>query len=262
MLRLFDLPGMTESRLTAELGADSPYRWVCLAHPNGGLNAVHRAFVWGDHLLLKGVFVDEAARGGAAALQMAFRLRELARREGRQGIAAWVAVGASHSSLLAERLRLRQDGPWIHRYLVPLSAGAMADGRGPAVSVQWDTKFSGSLTFERVGRSDEPWITADLLAPAESAGGSRRVQWAADRDRLCLSGLPCTNVDQLPALVAALTPLAGELGLTVLDLPVPVADIPLAFRLPALGARRLSRTCVKLARFEFSPMTRNAEPTL
>ncbi|MCC9312334.1 hypothetical protein LN042_35655 [Kitasatospora sp. RB6PN24] len=261
VLRLLDLTGLTEDRLGAELNADSPYRWVCLPGPDGGLSAVHRGFVWGDHLVLKGVSVDEAARGGAAALQMAFWLRESARREGRRGIAAWVAAGASHSALLAGRLRLRQDGPWIHRYLVPLSVAATADGQMSAVEVHRDTPVSGSLSFGRAGGPDEPWITEDLLAPAAPAGRARRVHWVADRDRLCLSGLPCTIFDGLPALVAALAPLAGELGLTVLDLPIPAVDIPLALRLLALGARRLSRTCVTLARFEFSPTTRNAEPT-
>lgn len=60
ILRIVELEELNTVALTRELTAGDDYLWVGLDSPAGGLGAVHRSMRWGNHLLLKGVFVDDS----------------------------------------------------------------------------------------------------------------------------------------------------------------------------------------------------------
>jgi GNAT superfamily N-acetyltransferase len=242
VLRIVDLEELDSANLARELACPDDYMWMGVDLPEGRLGAVHRSMRWGDHLLLKGVFVDEPLRGSGAALQLAFALRDTARAEGYEGLAAWVEPHKPEAAL-AHMLRLRSTGPLVHRFDVPLPAD------GP-YAVAATARSNGRLVMEPV--TSAPPLVADLLTG--DAPGS--VRWVHDRHRLVLSGFPAASVTDLGQVLAAAAPLAKAVGTRRVELPVPAADLSAAFFLASLKAHRLSRTPVRLGRADFGSTRR------
>lgn len=235
--RLASFDGLTRKRLAEELGEPANYRWWGLHGTDGTLHAVHRSMRWGRHLLLKGVVVDEAARGSNALLRLAFALRDAARDEGFAGVAAWVEPYRPEAAL-ARLLRLRQSGPLVHRFQIPLlSQDEQLTGAGAA--------SSGVSVLATVGV-----VTPDLLANPAGAG-QVTVSWGLDGRRLVLSACPCPTAADLPELAERFRPLASSLGADSLEVPVPGGDLLAALVLAGRKARRLSRTAVRLGRLDF-----------
>ena len=244
ILRLVRLPGLTETTLAIELMACGPYRWWGLPNLRGGLVAVHRAIVWGRYLFLKGVFVDRSARGGSAALSLAFALRTLAEREGLHGLVGWIGTSQEYHSPIADRLRLRPDGPSVHRYLLPLPSPAATEAEKPTPQA-----LSGSFVLRPPATTKNPTLLVpDLLDATVNASA----HWVVDRDRLTLSALPCWSIADLKTLPARLASLVRRTNVRFADVPVPAADISLAPHLITLGAQRLSPTTYRLGRTEFA----------
>ncbi|WP_432161034.1 hypothetical protein [Streptomyces sp. NRRL F-5630] len=238
VLRMVELEGLDAVTLTWELTAGDDYVWVGLDSPTGGLGAVHRSMRWGDHLLLKGVFVDEPLRGSGAALELAFALREAARHGRYAGLAAWVEPHKPEAGL-AHMLRLRATGPMIHRFDVPVPED------GPVIAAP--AHSTGILAVDLPDSARPTPLVGDLLN-----GDSRTaVSWVLDRHRLVLSGFPLHCVSDLHLLISAAGPLARAQGATFMEFPVPAADMSATFTLAALKARRLSRTPVRLGRLDF-----------
>jgi hypothetical protein len=258
LLRLAELPGLDVSILAAELAPDSAYRWIGMTGPAGELLAAHRSMFWGDYLLLKGLFADASARGTGAALRLAFELREVARREGRRGIVAWVPP-KSPATLVAQRLRLRPAGPWVHRYEFPVPLQEASQAPAAAGTFGAVTATTGSVMVRAEGTAAS-WIVPNLLhAPeAEARGGTsgshdRSVHWVVDRTRLSLSGLPCSRLEHLPRLLEELAPLARQLRrVSSVEIPVPAADISCVLWMLAHNARRVTSTPARLGRRDFA----------
>ncbi|MFJ9038973.1 hypothetical protein ACIRF8_20550 [Streptomyces sp. NPDC102406] len=241
VLRIVDLEELDSAALTRELARPDDYLWMGVDLPDGRLGAVHRSMRWGDHLLLKGVFVDEPLRGSGAALQLAFALRDTARAEGYAGLAAWVEPHKPEAAL-AHMLRLRSAGPLVHRFDIPLPPDLPSDG-----------PYAGGATAPSNGRlvvepaTSAPPLIADLLTGDACAS----VRWVHDRHRLVLSGFPAASVSDLGQVLLAAAPPAKAAGARRVELPVPAADLPAAFFLASLKAHRLSRTPVRLGRTDF-----------
>ncbi|MFJ4858678.1 hypothetical protein [Streptomyces sp. NPDC088730] len=236
VLRIVALEELDAAALTRELARPDDYLWMGVDLPDGRLGAVHRSMRWGEHLLLKGVFVDEPLRGSGAALQLAFALRDTARAEGYAGLAAWVEPRKPEAAL-AHMLRLRATGPLLHRFDLPLPADV-------PYATEATARSHGRL---QVAAATPPPLVADLLTSDEHEG----VHWVHDRHRLVLSGFPAASVTDLGQVLAAAAPLAGAAGAHRVELPVPAADLPAAFHLASLKAHRLSRTPVRLGRTDF-----------
>lgn len=177
VLRIVDLEELDAAALRRELTCGDDYLWAGIDLPNGSLGAVHRSMTWGNHLLLKGVFVDEVLRGSGAALELAFALRDAARGGGHSGLAAWVEPHKPEAAL-ARMLRLRPTGPLVHRFEVPVAA----DGPRAAASV----RSCGRITMALPRLAAQVPLVADLLTGDSPAA----IQWVHDRHRLVLSGFP------------------------------------------------------------------------
>ncbi|MER8084362.1 hypothetical protein ACIO6T_19595 [Streptomyces sp. NPDC087532] len=238
ILRIVELEELDTVALTRELAAGDDYLWMGLDSPAGGLGAIHRSMRWGDHLLLKGVFVDEPLRGSGAALELAFALRDAARNGGYAGLAAWVEPHKPEAGL-AHMLRLRATGPMIHRFDVPV----LGDG----LAVATPAHSTGRLAMDLPDSVRPAPLVGDLL----SGDSLTAVCWVLDRHRLVLSGFPPHSVSDLHLVISAAGPLARSQGASFVEFPIPAADMTAAFTLAALKARRLSRTPVRLGRLDF-----------
>ncbi|MDQ7809140.1 hypothetical protein Q5425_35895 [Amycolatopsis sp. A133] len=238
---LITFDGLSAARLAVELSAGDDYHWVGLADPAGRLRGVHRSMRWGSHLLLKGVFVEKSARSSGAVLRLAFALRELARDAGCVGIAAWVEPSKPETAL-ARVLRLRTDGSLLHRFEVRLADGGEAGpgaGRPPN---------SGVLTRRAVGAAPGAPLVADLLRADET--GEKVAHWVIDGRRAVLSACPVWTVGQLDRVVSAVRDLAADVD--AVEFPLPAGDLAAALVLAGAGARRLSRTPIRLGRYDFA----------
>ena len=204
--------------LNRELSEPRDYCWVGVAAPGGRLYGVHRSMRWGDHLLLKGLYVEEEARGGDAALRLAFALRDRAPELGYAGIAAWVEPTKPEAGL-ARLLRLREDGPMLHRFEV-----ALPEVDGPAT-----VRRSGTATL-----------------------GGAAVHWVVDRHRVVLSGFPYPSVADHDRCTRDVAAQIGAEGVRAVEFPLPAADLTAALTMAGARARRLSRTPVRLGRREFA----------
>lgn len=233
--------------LAAELADPETYRWVGIRGADGRLTAVHRALKWSKYLFLKGVFVDDSARGGDGALRLAIALRQAARDETVSGIAAWISESSSAQLALAQRLRLKRTGPPLHLYTLPF-ARFRDEKRAPEQLSRHEaaTRIEQILERHHVMR-DGRILVPDLLG---GSGNGRRA--LPDRDRLILGSLPCADAGEVHALLAELAPAAGALGLSEAELPAPVIDIPLALWLVGRKARRVSARAVYVGRSDFS----------
>ena len=262
ILRLVNFDDLNRATLVRELTAEDDYLWVGLVTPAGALCGVHRSMRWRRHLLLKGVFVDESARGSGAALELAFALRDSARSAGFAGIVAWVEPHKPEAGL-ARLLRLRQTSPLLHRFEIPLSDG---DGQDSSLGDAHCFANSGTIVLDVAWRKQATPMLDDLLGVAEDPqpragaepvdgrpplGGCAAVHWVLDRHRLVLSGLPCRSIVDLPELTSAMKTLARAQGACALEIPVPAADISAALSLASIKARRLSRTPVRIGRLDF-----------
>ncbi|WEB42136.1 hypothetical protein MOV08_24690 [Streptomyces yunnanensis] len=242
ILRIIDLEELDAKTLARELAAGDDYLWLGLDTAEGRLGAVHRSMKWGELLLLKGVFVAESARGSGAALELAFALRDAARRGGYAGLAVWVEPHKPEAGL-ARMLRLRETGPLIHRFEVSVPAD------GPPISGPVPDAASGTLL---PGSPEHgAYALAPLVVDLLSGGAPATVHWVLDRHRLVLSGFPLPSVVDLHRLITDVGPLAKAKGAAFIEFPVPAADIPSALSLAAIKARRLSRTPVRLGRLDF-----------
>lgn len=239
VLRIVDLEGFDATTLVQELESEDDYLWMGLESTNGGLGAVHRSMRWGNHLLLKGVFVEQSMRGSGAALELAFALRDAARCNAYAGIAAWVEPHKPEGGL-ARMLRLQATGPFVHRFEVFLPG----DGSAKAAS----GVGSGTLSLSLPDLERSAPLVADMLSGASPAA----VRWVLDRHRLVLSGFPLCSVADLHVLTSAAGPVARARGAGSLEFPVPAADLSAALSLASVKARRLSRTPVLLGRLDFS----------
>lgn len=250
ILRMGAFSGLSGDRLAVETAAGDDYLWVGMTGPTGRLYAAHRSMRWGRHLLLKGVFVEEAERGSGAAPQLAFALRSAARANGFAGIAAWVEPRRAESAL-AGILRMRQTGPYLHRYEIPLTGSREDAGVRPA----------NTGTVE-LGPADEvspaPGVE-DLFAWGEThARGGQVTHWVRDGRRFVLSASPSPATTELPRLTAHVCPLARAHGAQALEVFVQATDLVAALSLPNTGARRLSRAPIRLGRLDFAPLPADA----
>ncbi|MGW0121560.1 hypothetical protein [Streptomyces sp. NPDC003327] len=243
-LRLCPFEDVDADVVRRELAAEADYCWMGLFTPDGTAAAVHRAMRWHRHLLLKGVFVDDAFRGSGAALGVAFALRDWAGEAGYDGVAAWVEPNKPEARL-ATRLRLRPSGPLLHRYLVRLPYGSDAQ-RPPGTP----PRTSGTLVVP--GADGAAPMVRELLGVPRGPAGGTRIAWVLDRSRLVLSGNPCRSTADLGALPAAVREAAVSAGATAVEVLVEAADIPAALAMAGLGARRLSRTPVTLGTVSFA----------
>lgn len=242
-LRLCPFEDVDADVVRRELRAGADYCWMGLFTPDGEPAAVHRAMRWHRHLLLKGVFADDAFRGSGAALGAAFAIRDWAREAGYEGVAAWVEPNKPEARLAA-RLRLRTAGPLLHRYLVRLPYGSSA-GRAPGTP----PRMSGTLVVPG-GDGTAPMVR-ELLGVPRSPSAGTRLAWVLDRSRLVLSGNPCRSTGDLAGFLAAVEDAARPAGATAAEVLVEAADIPAALAMAGLGARRLSRTPVRLGMVSF-----------
>ncbi|WP_026411068.1 hypothetical protein [Actinomadura oligospora] len=250
ILRMDVFSGLSGARLAAETAAGDDYLWLGMAGSSGRLFAAHRGMRWGRHLLLKGVFVEEAERGSGAAPQLAFALRSEARAHGFAGIAAWVEPHMAEAAL-AGILRLRQTGPYLHRYEIPLHGPRDAAGGRPA--------NAGTIAMGPAGEASFAPGVEDLFAWGETyANGEQVTHWVMDGPRFVLSACPSPATTELPRLTAHVSPLARAQGAQTLEVPVQATDLVAALSLTNTGARRLSRTPVRLGRFDFAPRPANA----
>ncbi|MQA95579.1 MAG: hypothetical protein GEV11_13340 [Streptosporangiales bacterium] len=214
VLGLAKVEDLTPSILARELACDD-YLWAGLEKEPGQLLAVHRGLRWGGRLLLKGVFVDPAARGGGAAVQVAFALRDLARQPATSGSPpGWNCIGP------------RPGWRACCDYGRMVRCCTASSCRSP----RWST----------TGR--HPPATACTAAPSPWRG--EQVHWVLDRHRLLLSR-------PLPSPPPAVRSLAAGQGASALEICLPAADLPAVLSLAARKARRLSRTPVRLARLDF-----------
>ncbi|WP_280362528.1 hypothetical protein [Nocardia wallacei] len=234
--------------LARELASGTDYLWMGTVDQDGTLCAVHRAMRWGNHLLLKGIVVREDRRGGGTALELVFGLREEARVAGFAGLVAW-AEPHQPESVLARRLRLRIAGPLLHRFEVPAAAATEPEPEDAPPPPD-----SGSIGFE----SDSPRTAHPLLPcvldtdvqPLRQRDQSI-LHWVADRHRLVVSGYPYASVADLPEFVRAVETVTRARRLRSIEIPLPAADLATALALTRTGARRLSRTPVRVARLDF-----------
>lgn len=235
-----------------------------LDSPSGHLCAVHRSMRWGRHLLLKGVFVDQSSRGSGAALELGFALRDSACRAGYLGIAAWVEPHKPEAGL-ARLLRLRQAGPLLHRYEVLVSEddaeeqtiadAAGSQGHNGTITLDLPGPGGGRpMVDDLLGEIGAPQPHPDVVCAGTPPRVHRRtaIHWVLDRRRLVLSSFPCRSIDELPALISAMTTLIGAQSASALEIPVPAADLPATLFLASIKARRLSRTPVRLGRLDFA----------
>lgn len=262
ILGLVNLAALNRSTLVRELTAEDDYLWMGLVTPTEGLYAVHRSMRWGRHLLLKGIFVHEPSRGSGAALELAFALRDSARNAGYAGIVAWVEPHQREAGL-ARLLRLRQTGPLLHRFEIPLW-----DGDGQDSSVGDATHClanSDTIVVDVPGKKQATPMLDDLLSVAEDprrppAYGPVTVHWVLDRRRLVLSSFPYHSIADLPELTSAMKTLARAQGASALEIPLPAADISAALSLASIKARRLSRTPVRIGRLDFAAASSGEKP--
>lgn len=245
----------TEYVLAMELEPGSPYRWVGVLD-SGELCGAHRGLLWGDYLFLKGVFVDESARGTDAVLRLAFALRDVAWDAGAAGIAAWVSESSRPQVTIAQRLRLQLSAETLHLYSLSLPTGR----QGKPASQPTFRSVRGEVTTDF---GEEP-LVADMLkdstAPEIVTGegrlrapfGSRQsVSWVLDRDRIALSGLPCRCIDDFGCLLPALALIGAPMDIFTIELPVPATDFSLAIWLAAKNARRISQRPQKMGKYHF-----------
>jgi hypothetical protein len=215
--------------------------------------------------------VHTSSRGTGTALELAFALRDLARSAGYAGIVAWVEPHEQEAAL-ARLLRLRQTGPLLHRFEIPLSCGGGQD-RSVGDSIPCLTN-SGTIAFDGAGSQQAPPMLDDLLSVTEDrqhlgdAGPTDRrqphyrrktVHWVLDRHRLVLSGLPCQSVADLPKLIVAMRTVPAQ-SASALEVPVPAADLSAALSLVSIKARRLSRTPVRIGRLDFAAAPPHDKP--
>ncbi|MFI6015589.1 GNAT family N-acetyltransferase [Streptomyces sp. NPDC051243] len=244
-LRLCPFEDIDAEVISRELAAEADYCWMGLFAPDGTAAAVHRAMRWHRHLLLKGVFVDASYRGSGAALSAAFAIRDWARQAGYAGTLAWVEPNKPEARL-ADRLRLRPGGPLLHRYLVPLPS--TSNSARPEATVPRPT--AGTLAVP-LGNGGAPMVQELLGVRQEHPATGTCLGWVLDRSRLVLGGNPCRSVDDLNTLLAAVEETAVFTGATAVEIPFEAADLHAALSLAGLGARRLSRSPVKLGVLSF-----------
>ncbi|HEY3465623.1 MAG TPA: hypothetical protein VGL47_10860 [Amycolatopsis sp.] len=237
---LITFDGLSAARLAAELAAGDDYHWVGLVDPAGRLRGVHRSLRWGSHLMLKGVFVEKSVRGSGAVLRLAFALRELARDAGCAGIAAWIEPSKPEAAL-ARVLRLRAEGSLLHRFEVRFADDG---GRGAGAG---SPRNSGVLTRQAVGAAPGAPLVGDLLR-TDGAGGIV-AHWVIDGRRAVLSGCPVWTVGLLDRVVSAVRDQVGDVD--AVEFPLPAGDLAAALVLTGTGARRLSRTPIRLGRCDF-----------
>lgn len=234
-------PAYSARTLARELSSEAEYLWMGTVGRDGELCAMHRSMRWGNHLLLKGIFVREDLRGGGTALELVFGLREEARRAGFAGLVAW-AEPHQPETVMARLLRLRIAGPLLHRFEVPAAAGA-AELVPDDAAARAD---SGVLRFDSASpRTAQPLLPCVLDAEIE-------IRWVVDRHRLVVSGYPFSSIADLPEFVRALGPLVRSKDLRSIEIPLPAADLSTALGLVGAGARRLSRTPVRVGRLDFA----------
>jgi hypothetical protein len=239
--------GLTPERLAQELTASEDFWWVGLAGPSGRLGAVHRSMRWGPYLFLKGVYVTEELRGSAAALQLAFALRDAARSEGLAGIAAWVEPGMPEAGI-AELLRLRPHSPLIYRVALPVGSGDAVEK--PSARGVDLPRFRGEVV---------PPSDTDSGGPAEpcvdlfgNAGDPAAIHWVLDGRRIVASASFGTDRRQLDALLAVLGPIAQANGAGTVEIPVPAGDIIGALQVSQAGGRRSNRMPITLGMARFT----------
>jgi hypothetical protein len=261
VLQLAAADGVSSSRAASELAAENDYYWMGLVTPTGRLCAVHRSMRWGRHLLLKGVSVDESARGSEAALQLAFALRDAARNEGYAGVAAWVEPHKPEAGL-ARMLRLREIGPMVHLFEVPVSAQTSDETDTEGAGSLGSAANTGTITLQVTGPAGSPPMVPNLLGSIEApprhedvapADGEVTVHWVVDGRRLVLSACPCVTITQLPQMVSEIHSMVRASGADVVEVPLPAADLLAALFLTGTKARRLSRTPARLGRLDFAP---------
>lgn len=233
-LAAFD--GLGDADVRRELSCAGGYVYVGLRGPGGQVVALHRAMVWGDQLLLKGVVVRPGATDSGAPLRLAFWLRDEARRRGLTGVCAWVEPRRPEAAL-AQRLRLRPRGVLVHRYEV-----RWGDGEGEP-----SAPYTGTI--------DVPGehLLPDLLdsSPGDEVTTSR-IRWVIDGRRLVLSGWPGPTVADLVEVLAELVPASVAAAVSSVEAPLPAADLAAAFGIAATGGRRLSRTPVLLSQLDLT----------
>ena len=218
--------------LCRELDQEDIYVWMGLFDRiDGELIAVHRGMDFGGVLLLKGVTVASNRKGSTAALQVALAITENARKSGRKGVAVWVEPSKPERHLAA-RLRIPATGPLVHRYQLPIG-GIGAESNRPT-----DLRSSGMFSL----RLGEDPLVPNLL-PSEAFD---RINWVLDNQRLLLSTNPCNHASQLPELLRTLAPLAQSVGARALEIHFPASDLISAVAVLSNGAKRLSRTPVRL----------------
>lgn len=253
LARLVTFKELTLSVISRELAAPADYRWLGVVTRSGELCAAHRAMRWGSHLLLKGVFVRDSDRGSSAALDLAFALRDFACDAGYAGIAAWVEPHRPES-WLARLLRMHERDPLLHRFEIPVTPGPGATrADGLELSFATDTRLI-SVMSSRPMLDDFFGSGLRSYEPQTDPARERRqvsVRWAVDGSRLVLSGCPCSGATDLPQLAVALAPLSAAYGATAIEIPMPAADLAAALFLSSIKARRLSRTPVRVGRFDF-----------
>lgn len=225
--------------LALELQRPETYLWLALFDAGSGdIIGVHRGMRLGSHLLLKGVVVDQRHKGSTSSLQLGRAMVEAATALGLQGVAAWIEPSKPERHL-AERLRLVAQGPLVHRYLVPLQPSLAREG-----PIHGDLFGTVDLTGDQ---TDVPLVPS--LLPSRPS----HYAWVLDGKRIFLGGNPCPRVSALPLALRGIEPLARRVGATSLELALPASDLVSALETLALGARRLSRTPVRLGIRSFSP---------
>lgn len=242
-LRICSFEDVDAEVVRRELAAEDDYCWMGLFASDGTVSAVHRAMRWHQHLLLKGIFVDDAYRGSGAALDVAFAMRNWARQAGYAGVVAWVEPNKPEAGLAA-RLRLRPVSPLLHRYLIPLPSTGGSERPSGALRPTAGT-FSVPL------RDEGAPMVHELLGIRQDHSASNRIAWVLDRSRLVLSGNPCRSLGDLDDLVTAAEHSAVLTGATAVEVVVEAADLHAALYLAGVGARRLSRSPVNLGMLSF-----------
>lgn len=233
---VWSLEGCDETQIRWELERPDQHVWLGSRDHQGQLVAAHRALVWHRHLLLKGLCVNPSAGHGAASLQLALAMRSAARAIGLDGVAAWVEPHRPEAQLAA-RLRLEPATTLLHRYLIPVMGTA-------AAQTVHDNLLSGVVDLS------EPLTktTKDVFASRVAESGDRgRVAWLLDRGRMLLSTALTGSHETLGPLLAAVTQATGLTPRAGYEVLIPAADVLGALGLVRSGARRLSRTPVRLA---------------
>lgn len=235
-----------------ELDHESNVHWIGLFE-GATLVGVHRAVCISNWLILKGAFVRPDANDPLAGFRMAMHLTKFAEAHGAVGIAAWMPISDFEDRTIAKMLKLKPGDIPVHRYLVPRTAMERSQDGVPGRIEPYDDRPLGApLCPDQLGAghvSGSGWSACSMFRHPGGIHGP--FNWLIEGERLSLYGTPVGEATQLPAFLAALArlPLADQCR--EIDLPIPAADISLGFQLLGLGAKRLSRTAMTLARKSF-----------